>query len=157
MKLKLSELASIAEIVAGIGVIVTLIFLIAGIRENTEITRAAAFDRNMESINQWRVELAKNPEMTKVWLSQGQLEELNEVDQFRLIMLQGSLWGIYEKSYYAQEYGVLGPSEWSRFQTQMCARMADMGAESWAVMSSNTLTERFANYAEHLCAESSER
>jgi hypothetical protein len=135
-------------------VIVTLIFLIAGIRENTEITRAAAFDRNMESINQWRVELAKDPEMTGIWLSQGTPEKLNEVDQFRLIMLHGSLWGIYEKSYYAQEYGVLGPSEWSRFQIQMCARKADMRAEDWANLASNTLTERFAGYAERLCVES---
>lgn len=152
--MKLSDWASIAEIVAGVGVIVTLIFLIAGIRENTEITRAAAFDRNMESINQWRVELAKDPEMTRIWLSQTTREELNEVDEFRLAMLHGSLWGIYEKSYYAQEYGVLGPSEWSRFQIQMCARKADMGAEFWANLASSTLTERFKDYAERLCAGS---
>ena len=152
--MKLSDWASIAEIIAGVGVIVTLIFLIAGIKENTEITRAAAFDRNMESVNQWRVELAKDPEITRIWLSQGTREELNEVDQFRLIMLHGSLWGIYEKSYYAQEYGVLGPSEWSRFQVQMCARKAEMGAETWATMASSTLTDRFANYTEALCADS---
>ena len=41
MKQKLSEWASIAEIVSGIAVVITLVFLIFGIRENTEVTRAA--------------------------------------------------------------------------------------------------------------------
>ena len=73
MNQKLSNWASIAEIIAAIGVIVTLIFLIVGIRENTEITRVTAFDRNMESVNQWRLEMAKDPELARIWRSRREL------------------------------------------------------------------------------------
>lgn len=150
MNHRLSNWASIAEIVAAIGVIVTLVFLILEIRENTEITRADAFDRNMESINQWRVELAKDAELTRIWRSRENPAILTEDDQFRLIMLQGSLWGIYEKSYFAREYGVLGESEWSRFETQMCFQMDSMSPQSWTGMVVS-LTSQFMRYAESVC------
>jgi hypothetical protein len=151
MNQKLSNWASIAEIVAAIGVIVTLIFLIVGIRENTEITRVTAFDRNMESVNQWRMELAKDPELARIWRSREDLAALSENDQLRLVMLHGSLWGIYEKSYYAMEYGLLGQAEWNRFETQMCAQINSMNLESWSRMT-GALTRQFVSYAEGLCA-----
>jgi len=150
MNQKLSNWASIAEIIAAIGVIVTLIFLIVGIRENTEITRVTAFDRNMESVNQWRLELAKDPELARIWRSRRDLAGLSEDDQLRLVMLHGSLWGIYEKSYYAREYGLLGQAEWSRFETTMCRQINSMNPESWSPMTV-TLTPQFVSYAEGLC------
>ena len=42
MKLKLSDWASVAEIMSGIAVVVTLIFLILGIRANTDAQLAAS-------------------------------------------------------------------------------------------------------------------
>ena len=150
MNQKLSNWASIAEIVAAIGVIVTLIFLIVGIRENTEITRVTAFDRNMEAVNQWRMELAKDPELARIWRSREDLAALSENDHLRLVMLHGSLWGIYEKSYYAREYGLLGQAEWSRFETQMCRQINSMNPGSWSPMTV-TLTPQFVSYVEGLC------
>jgi len=81
MNQRLSNWASISEIASGIGVIVTLIFLIAGIRDNTEITRSAAFDRNMESINQFRLELAKDSELTRIWQRQIAMSTLGRYER----------------------------------------------------------------------------
>jgi hypothetical protein len=39
--MKLEKWALIAEIVGGVSVVITLIFLIAGIRENTAVTRVS--------------------------------------------------------------------------------------------------------------------
>lgn len=58
--MKLSGWASIAEIISGTAVLITLVFLVFGIRENTEITRAAAYDRNIDSLNQWRLDGARS-------------------------------------------------------------------------------------------------
>ena len=152
MNYKLSDWASIAEIIAAIGVIVTLVFLILGIRENTEITKAAAFDRNMESLNVFRVDLARDPEFTRLWQSRQDPGVLSEDDQFRLIMLEGSLWGIYEKSYYARQYELIGESEWSRFETQMCFQLDSMSSQTWYEMR-QVLTSQFISYAEGLCGK----
>jgi hypothetical protein len=49
MAVKLSDWANVAEVVSGVAVVITLIFLILSIRENTEITRAAAYDTFAET------------------------------------------------------------------------------------------------------------
>jgi hypothetical protein len=161
--MKLSDWASIAEIASGVAVVVTLIFLIVGIRENTAITRASAFDRNMESVNQFRLEIAKDPELTRIWQSQRELLSLNWVEQpqgsngidsTRAILLSGTLWGIYEKSYYAHQYGLIGTDEWARFELQMCSRMKDLGSEIWDRLARETLSPQFTEYARVLCSNS---
>ncbi len=44
MNQKLSDWASAAEIIASIAVVITLIILILGIRENTEVVRAGSYN-----------------------------------------------------------------------------------------------------------------
>ena len=60
MTQKLSDWASIAEIVSGIAVVVALVFLVVGIRENTEMARASMYERTFDSLNQWRMDIANN-------------------------------------------------------------------------------------------------
>lgn len=67
MSRKLSDWANAAQIVSGIAVVVTLLFLILGIRENTAITRATAYDRNMDSLNYVRNVLVTDPETLDAW------------------------------------------------------------------------------------------
>lgn len=165
MKLKLSDWASIAEVASAIAVVITLIFLIVGIRENTAITKASAFDRSMESVNQFRMEVAKDRELTKIWQNQRALltvpdgEQLQGssgigIDQTRAIMMTGTLWGIYEKSYYAHQYGLIGKNEWARFELQMCPRMKDLGSDNWDRLARTMLTPQFTEYARALCSGS---
>ena len=52
MNQKLSNWASSAEIVSAISVVVTVLFLIVGIQENTAITRVSVYGDLMESITQ---------------------------------------------------------------------------------------------------------
>ena len=155
MNQKLSDWASIAEILSSIAVVVTLLFLVFGIRENTEITRIAAYDRNMESVNLWRYELAKDAGLVRLFgtFNRRLSEEATdaEVELFQLNLLLNALWGTYEKSYYAYQYGILGSSEWSRFEIQMCrGRELALEAGVWEFMVP-LWTEEFANYVASLC------
>jgi hypothetical protein len=112
MNHKFADWASIAEVISGIAVVITLVFLVVGIRENTEINRAAAYDRSIDGMNQWRFEVSQNPELARMY---GAHEGLfgadagpEEVDYFRLSLIVNAVWGVYEKSYYANRYGVWG-------------------------------------------------
>ena len=53
MKRQLSSWASGAEIISSIAVVVTLVFLVIGIRENTAITRASVYATSIEGINDY--------------------------------------------------------------------------------------------------------
>ena len=46
MNQKLADWASIAEIISGIAVVVTLIVLIVEVRDNTEVLRVSAYNDN---------------------------------------------------------------------------------------------------------------
>jgi len=155
MKLKLSEWASIAEIVSGLAVVITLIVLVLGIRENTEVTRASAFDRNMESVNQFRMEIAKDPELTRLWYSQFNLPGLleggdaqSQTAEGRRVMLAQVFWGILEKTYYAYQYGLIGDDEWVRFGVGICAARTGPEWEDWQRTVQFVLSPRFIEFVE---------
>ena len=66
MNQKLSDWASIAEIVSGVAVVITLIFLIVGIRENTNVVRASAFSDNLSAFNDFSMTVAADAELRAV-------------------------------------------------------------------------------------------
>jgi len=158
--MKLSEWASVAEIVSGIAVVVTIIFLIAGIRENTAITRAVAYDSQMDGLNEWRRNLSQNEQLSRIYtrFAVGKVSELTEDEQYRLILVLNEQLGVYENAFYALKYGILGPSEWGRFKTQICRTRRDMKARlsgaRWTWEDSlQLLTDEFADFAESRCEE----
>ena len=157
MNLKLSNWASIAEIGSGIAVVVTLIFLVVGIRENTNVTRASVYASSIDSVNQWRLEIVKDPALVRRFgIFTGALDEGAtdaEVEQFQFYVMLNAQWGIYEKAYYANQYGIMGPSEWSRFESRMCSNREDAVESGLWERMDNLLTDEFDEYVVVLCAE----
>ncbi len=154
MNRKLSDWASTAEIVSGVAVVVTLIFLILGIRENTAVTRAAAFDRNIDSINQISIALAQDEELSRLFQYYQEehldIDELSNQEWFRVRAIVRSVLRIYETAYYSKKYGTLGSSEWSRFERQICRHRGRMDTARWNDVES-VLTDEFASYVEESC------
>ena len=153
----LERCAKIAEIVSGFAIVVSLVFLIFEVRENSAITRSAAFDRSMEALNAWRYELARSPELARTY---GALRRFDrepteaEVNTYRRDLLNNALLSIYENAYYSNQYGLVGPAEWTRFEVQLCSNMLSMDDELWE-WSKLFLTEEFVRYAEKLCPRNS--
>ncbi len=154
MNQKLSDWASIAEIVSGIAVVITIVFLVVGIRGNTEITRAAVYDRNIDSLNAWRLSVAQDEDLLRVWTAylQDDTEGFTGEDHRRMDLILSALWGIYEKSYYSNQYGILGSSEWSRFEARLCPNSTE-SEELWQEVVARLLTEEFVNFVRTLCSD----
>ena len=126
MKQKLSDWASIAEVVSGVGVIVTLTFLVLGIRENTEVTRASMYAGNLDRSIEFRQEVVNDPELSRLWMNfiNGDVSELDALDaleKYRVQQLFLNIFQIYERAYVLERYGLLGAAEWGRYQVAMCA------------------------------------
>lgn len=154
MKLRLSDWASVAEIVSGIAVVVSLIFLIVGIRENTAVMRAAAYDRNIDALNATRVQIVSDDEHARLWLAYeaGEASKLEGIDRLQLNTTINMVFGNYEKAYFNHKYGVLGESEFTRYERQICInlerlnQLPDLKADLATVV-----TEEFLEYSERLC------
>jgi len=63
MNQKLSDLASLAEIVSGVAVVVTLVFLVIGIRDNADVTRFSVYSDLLNEINENERARINNPEL----------------------------------------------------------------------------------------------
>lgn len=145
---RLNNWAHFAEIVSGIAVVGTLIFLIFEIRENSDLIRANTFDRNIESLIDWRMQIISDEEslrtMADYW-------SIDDPDLLRRQLLVVSMWSIYEKTYYSQQYGLIGPAEWERFDTIIC-RYTQTRPDFWKENIAKFLTEDFRNYVVSNCA-----
>ena len=81
-------------------------------------------------------------------------------DEVRLRMLLVNWWSLYETSFYANQYGLLGASEWSRHESQLCVRYhfdperwnrVEQGVGRGAPSLRSLMTEEFATYVESSC------
>jgi hypothetical protein len=121
--LKLSDWADIAEIVSGIAVVVTLVFLVIGIRENTAVTRASMYERSADRLLELRNQTLNDPEIARLFQAflDRKPEGIEGIDRVRLRQYVVNIFQIYEQAYFAKQYGVLGDVEWRRFERQICA------------------------------------
>lgn len=153
MNQKLSDWASLAEIVASVGVVVTLIVLIVGVRENTAVVRASAYSNNLQSINELQGQILSDPDAVRAYTAfiSDDISGLDDQDRMRLTLILLSMFRSYESAYYAERYGLLGEEEWRRFDQGICFfyRRALSAGAIGAIRT--TLTDEFMVYVAGLC------
>lgn len=154
MKLKLSDWASFAEILSGIAVVVTLILLILGIRENSEITRVSAYTSLVNGLNEIQRDVYKDPELNDMFweMYSGNFDAATESETriFRLRSLLTALFREYDTAFFSKDYGVLSNQEWERFETNIC-NFREFALDALGVDFANTLAVSSA-FREHIAS-----
>lgn len=123
-------MALLAEIVGGAAIVISLVVLVLEVRQNTAAVRASTYDQLLSDHTQYRMDLATNTDATEAFLSfNGHAptgpDELRD-QQGRLIWIAGMM--LWERAYFAREYGTLGDSEWQRYRSNMC------DSDSWTAI-----------------------
>lgn len=62
----LQKWALVAEIIGGAAVMITLVFLLLGIKENTQVTSASMFANTIDSLNEFEAGLLADPELSNL-------------------------------------------------------------------------------------------
>lgn len=155
MKRPLADWSDIAQIVSSVAVVITLVFLVIGINENTDIARATAYENQIESLNDIRKSLIQDRDLLLAWQAyrEGSVESLSEVDRIRLEYQINVLWATYEKAYFAYRYGIIGASEWTRFERLICENARRVRTSSLDDVVTPQLTADFVAYVERVCIE----
>lgn len=140
-------------------VIVTLALLILEIRTNTNATQAQTYQDLMNELNDYR-RIFTDPAFIPLYTAAEEkldnvgLAALTEAEWMTLWAPSTTRWGIYESAYFANERGVLGPAEWSRFETAVC-RGYEEEAHFWRPEGRAALTDllipEFVAYVEGRC------
>jgi hypothetical protein len=115
-KLKLSDWASVAEIIAAVAVALSLIFVGLELQQNT----AASESATREAINRKDIEflsLFVDPTVVAVANVKAQNgESLSEFEESQLVATEYVNFIIFEHSYYQYRKGVLEAEEWARHE-----------------------------------------
>jgi hypothetical protein len=147
-----------AELISAVAVIITLIFLVVGMKENTNALQAQTFQELMRDVNNWRSSIREleSTQLMSKWRVDG-IDGVSkeELDVLRIVYLE--LWGIYEAAFFANERGVLGADEWSRFEKVICRERQTYSNVFWGsgyeglFSFAEILTPLFVEYVEVQC------
>ena len=141
--------AHVAEIFSGIAVFITLVFLVLEVRGNSDLIRANTFNRSIESLIDYRMQIASNDESLKVMAVHWGIDS---ADLLRRQLLVVNLWSIYEKTYFSRQYGLVGVAEWERFESRICGYVKrEDGLKFWSENVANFMTDEFRDYVTSHC------
>ena len=153
MNQKLSDWASLAEIIASVSVVVTLIVLIVGVRENTEVVRASAYSETLNSINDLQIATLQTPEAVDIWdkYISGADVEFDQLNNQRLHLILLTLFRAYESAYYSQDYGLIGNQEWLRLSRSICQHYDRVVRLDKLFVLESSMTEQFIEHMVEAC------
>jgi hypothetical protein len=136
-----------------VAVVVTLIVLIIGVRENTDIVRASAHSNNLQSLSDLQTTILSNPDAVRVYTSfiNNDILILDDEDRTRLTLIFLSTFRAYEAAYFSERYGLLGEEEWRRFEDSICFFFRRAQSGGFEAPIRDTLTDEFIRHVEGRC------
>ena len=153
--MQISKVKEIGEVLSIVAVLVTLIFLIVEVRENTAAIRTESYGESIARLNDWRLELAADRNLSRLFVEFNSGEEINPdaIERQQIVFIISSLWNIYESAYFANDYGTLGESEWVRMEQMMCRQFNYLPARPgfWEEVLLNQLSPEFRSFVEATC------
>lgn len=156
-KLSLSEMALAAEILGGVAVVVTLIFLVLATRENTNAIQAQTYQALTSELNAIRLAYSTSdvPDSYVLLSTQG-AQALSDAARARMQFVAEAKWGVYESAFFSRNRGVLGEDEWIRFESAICRNLTIdepmWKPEDWQWGSlADNVTPMFREFVERTC------
>ena len=131
MKLKLSELAQMAEIVGAAAVVVSLLYVGIEVRRNTAATQAATYQEVVQASNEFLLALAGDPELAEiVQKAETDPGKLTDLEGRRYFAYQRVFWRNMDNAFVQHQRGVLADPEWGVYSGIACN--VRTGAASWS-------------------------
>ena len=146
--MKLDSITKLAEIVASVAVIVSLVILTHEIQENTETAKRTTYENLSTKIIDWRMARVVDADFFKLYYEETSQHEwsLEGEDRERFIAYIESLWQVYEQAHYAYRSGDLGRDEWERFERWICS---DTTPEHAWERVKNIMSEPFVEFVDN--------
>ena len=106
-------LGAIAELLAAVGVILSLIYLAVQIRHGSASVRATMFLTSSANQSEMTAHVYQDSEMARIFrVGQQGLESLTEDEQTRFVSFFATLFRTYEQMFQQDRMGLLDPEVW---------------------------------------------
>ncbi|MDX1403991.1 MAG: hypothetical protein R3192_05615 [Woeseiaceae bacterium] len=133
-RLKLAELAQLAEIVAAIAVVVSLIYVGTEVQGNTAAIRGAAMQAIATTDADALMTVAADAELSDiVRLGDQDPSQLTAADAYRYKLFMRQFWLSFQNIFQQSELGLIETSVWQSYLTVICGRYAMPGPrQTWS-------------------------
>jgi len=108
LRVKLSEWASIAEIIGAVAVVVSLLYVGLQVNDNTSAIRSTAANDATVTMQAWYLEMGSNRQASDVWFNaMTSAEPLSTNDEFQFIMSMHSVLLGMQNSFLLSQEGTI--------------------------------------------------
>lgn len=143
-----------AEIVSGAAVAITLVFLVVGIRDNSNTTRSAVYEALVTDLNDFNLAILNNPDLYSLWSNRFELEigNLGDEEFDRLRLMNRVVFRILDAAYWSFRSGTLSAAQWERFRNSVCTGVSRIDPTLWE-QTAIVMSDDFVSYAEETCLQ----
>jgi hypothetical protein len=151
MKHTLQDWANLAEIVGTAAIIFSLLFVGLQISDNTREMRSAAATNATESLQNWYVEIATNPQAASVFRKgMNDPNALSKEEAFQYLLNIHSAMLAYQNVYFLGSEGTLDASLFQAMSATMAAVVPTPGFKWYWQQRSNFFTREFREFVSEL-------
>ncbi len=133
-RIKLADLAQIAEIIAAVAVVVSLIYVGREIQSNTSAVQGAAMQAVATTDAHALLTIASDSALSEiVRLGHQDSSQLNPADAFRYELFMRQFWLSMQNIYQQSALGLIDPSVWYSYVSVICGMWSRAGPwETWS-------------------------
>lgn len=147
MSLGLTEWALIAEIIGGIAVVGSLLFVGVEVRKNSAASRANAFQALSESVTQVTETVAISEQLTRlVRLGHADPRALREDERIRFLSILMVYWRRFEAAFIQHQLGIISSAEWKGFSAALDFQLSTEGGRAWWSEFESWFSPQFRSY-----------
>ena len=130
--LGLKKLAAIAEIVASVAVVASLLYVGSEVRRNTAATQAASYQEIVRASNEYLLALASDSGLTDIVLrAETDPASLSPAEGRRYFSYTRVFWRNMDNAFVQHKRGVLADSEWEVYRGLACATKTRTPPRFW--------------------------
>ena len=108
MKLKLSEMSHVAEIIGAFAIVLSLVYVGIQVKDSAAATRSAAVNDASEAVQSWYLEMGSNRQASDLWFNaMTSADPLPVNDEFQFMMMMHACMLGFQNSYLLVEEGTL--------------------------------------------------
>jgi hypothetical protein len=151
--LTLSDLGNLGDFLGGVGVIVTLVYLAAQIRRNTQEVRSASLDTVAASHFEFQRSVWSDPVANKIWFDGMFGVEFPEDEGRRFLFMVISAARLWERAYNKALGGTLDSSSWSGIHQELASVFSYPGTREYWKRVQYMFPPDFVDFAEKAARE----
>lgn len=148
-RLKLAELGQIAEIVAAVAVVASLIYVGKEVQSNTSAIQGAAMQAIATTDADALMTIASSADLSEI-VRQGHQDssQLTPADAFRYELFMRQFWLSFQNIYQQSELGLIDPSVWQSYVSVICGMWSQSGVQDTWPVHINVLEHSFVAVVE---------